>query len=131
MNRIPCLVLAVLLFVLSGCSTPQPHNQTNNFYTFDHTGIVEITATSQMSENVNNIVVSEENIEALLNKLDSLCLTPVDDGKKFKGWQYLFVIEYDDGNIIKISLSEEQVNINGQIYTTTLYHSDDFLTYFN
>lgn len=84
-----------------------------------------------MSDPVKNVVITKENAERFLNQVEELCLLPKDTDDNKKGWEYLFVVKYDDGSTTSISLSEEKIKIDGIVYKTTLYHSDDFLTYFD
>ena len=50
-----------MLFVLSGCSSQQPNNQTDDYYKFNRAGIAEIEGTSQMSDPVKKVVITKEN----------------------------------------------------------------------
>ena len=126
MKKTLYFVFAVVLFVLLGCSS----KQNSKYYKFNRAGITEIEGTSLMSEDVNNKVIPTEKVEEILNKIEELYLKPA-NGNDTKGWQYLFVVKYNDGSNIVVSLSEQQVKIDGEFYTTTLYISNDFLIYFN
>ena len=126
MKKILYFVFAVVLFVLLGCSS----KQNSEYYKFNRAGITEIEGTSLMSEDVNNKVIPTEKVEEILNKIEELYLKPANEND-IKGWQYLFVVKYNDGSNIVLSLSEQQVKIDGEFYATTLYNSNDFLIYFN
>lgn len=131
MKKLACFAIAMLLFVLSGCSSQQPNNQTDDYYKFNRAGISEIEGTSQMSDPVKNVVITKENAESFLNQVEELCLQPTGTNDNSKGWEYLFVVKYDDGSTTSITLSEGKIDIDGKVYKTTLYRSNDFSTYFD
>ena len=130
MKKLLCIVLAMFIFVLSGCSAVSSPENKDDYYKVNCTGVTEVTGTSQMSDPVKNVVLSSENIERLLKQIDELCLQPTGTSDNTKGWEYLFVIKYDDGGTTSITLSEGKIEIDGKIYKTTLYKSSDFLSYF-
>ena len=130
MKKIVCFALAIMLFVLSGCSSQQPNNQTDDYYKFNRAGIAEIEGTSQMSDPVKKVVITKENAERLLNQVEELCLQPTGTNNNTKGWEYFFAIKYDDGSTISITLSEGKIDIDGKVYKTDLYQSKDFSAYF-
>lgn len=130
MKKIVCFALAIMLFVLSGCSSQQPNNEAGDYYKFNRAGIAEIEGTSQMSDPVKNVVITKENAESFLNQVEELCLQPTGTIDNSKGWEYLFVVKYDNGNTTSITLSEGKIDIDGKIYKTDLYQSNDFLEYF-
>lgn len=99
-------------------------------FEFSRDGITEVTGTSQMSDPVANVVLPKSSVEKLLNQIEELCLQPTDADDDKKGWEYLFVVKYDNGSTISISLSEENIKIDGNVYKTTQYKSNDFLVYF-
>lgn len=131
MKKIICFALAIMLFVLSGCSSQQPNNQTDDYYKFNRAGIAEIEGTSQMSDPVKKVVITKENAERFLNQVEELCLQPTGTNNNTKGWEYFFAIKYDDGSTTSFTLSEGKIEIDGKVYKTDLYHSNDFLTYFD
>ena len=102
----------------------------SDFFEFNRNGITEVTGTSQMSDPVVTVVLTKSNVEKLLNQVEELCLLPADADDNKKGWEYLFVVKYDDGSTTSISLSEEKIKIDGKVYQTTLYKSNDFSAYF-
>ena len=130
MKKIICFALAIMLFVLSGCSSQQPNNQTDDYYKFNRAGIAEIEGTSQMSDPVKKVVITKENAERFLNQVEELCLQPTGTNNNTKGWEYFFAIKYDDGSTISITLSEGKIDIDGKIYKTNLYKASDFAAYF-
>lgn len=105
--------------------------QTDDYYKVDRTGVTEVTGTSQMSDPVAKVVLTGNNIEKFLKQIDELYLQPTDADDDKKGWEYFFVVKYDNGSSIQISLSEGKVTIDGKVYKTTLYRSNDFSTYFD
>lgn len=130
MKKIVCFALAIMLFVLSGCSSQQPNNQTDDYYKFSRAGIAEIEGTSQMSDPVKKVVITKENAERFLNQVEELCLQPTGTNNNTKGWEYFFAIKYDDGSTTSITLSEGKIDIDGKVYKTDLYQSKDFSAYF-
>lgn len=99
-------------------------------FEFNRNGITEVTGTSQMSDPVANVVLPKSSVEKLLNQIEELCLQPTDADDDKKGWEYLFAVKYDDGSTTSISLSEEKIKIDGKVYETDLYQSNDFSAYF-
>lgn len=102
----------------------------SDFFEFNRNGITEVTGTSQMSDPVVNVVLPKSSVEKLLNQVEELCLLPTDDDDNKKGWEYLFVVKYDDGSTTSVSLSEEKIKIDEKVYETDLYQSNDFSVYF-
>ena len=100
-------------------------------YKIDRTGVTEITATSQMSDPVANVVLTGTDVENFLNQIDELCLQPTGTSDTTKGWEYYFVVKYDDGGTTSITLSEGKIEIDGQVYMTDLYQPSAFSTYFD
>lgn len=131
MKKTLCIVVALFIFALTGCSSTPRNEYTDNYYKFNRKGITEVTGTSQMSDPIKNAAIPMENVEGLLNKIEELCLQPTDAESDVKGWEYLFVVKYDDGHITQISLSDKLVKIDGVFYKTTLYHSNNFLEFFD
>ena len=101
------------------------------FYKFNRTGITEITGTSQMSDPVKKVVLPSASVEKFVKQIEELCLQPTGTDDNAKGWEYFFAIKYDDGSTTSITLSEGKINIDGKVYKTTLYRSNDFSTYFD
>ena len=130
MKKIICFALAIMLFVLSGCSSQQPNNQTDDYYKFNRAGIAEIEGTSQMSDPVKKVVITKENAERFLNQVEELCLQPTGTNNNTKGWEYFFAIKYDDGSTTSFTLSEGKIEIDGKVYKTNLYKASDFEAYF-
>ena len=130
MKKIVCFALAIMLFVLSGCSSQQSNNQTDDYYKFNRAGIAEIEGTSQMSDPVKKVVITKENAERFLNQVEELCLQPTGTNNNTKGWEYFFAIKYDDGSTTSITLSEGKIDIDGKIYKSNLYKASDFAAYF-
>ena len=130
MKKLLCIVVALFMLALLGCSSSSPDKQTDDYYRVNRTGITEVIGTSQMFDPVKNFILPSVSVEKLLKQIDDLCLQPtgIDDDKK--GWEYYFVIKYDDGSTVSITLSEGRVTIDGEIYKTTLYQSNDFAVYF-
>lgn len=121
------LIFVIILTLAASCVK---QNVENNSYTFDSSGIEEIRGTSQMLENVKSVVLSDEEIPKLLEQLDSLLLEETEEKNEHKGWEFFFLIKYHDGRSVNINLSKEQIVIDGFVYHTERYHSDDFLIYF-
>lgn len=117
------------MLALTGCSSA-PSEQTDNYYKFDRSGITEISATSQMADQVKKIVISKEDAQAFLDKVEQLRLTPADTENDAKGWDYFFVIKYDSGKETQISFLKEIIKIDDEAYKSDLYKSETFLTYF-
>ena len=131
MKKILCIVLAMFIFVLSGCSSASSPENKDDYYNVNRTGITEVTGTSQMSDPVMKVVLTGNDVEKFLKQIDELRLQPTGTNDDTKGWEYYFVVKYDDGGTTSITLSEEKIEIDGKVYKTTLYQSNAFLTYFN
>lgn len=129
MRKILCAVIFIV-FVTAGCGSAPSGNSANDYYKFNRSGITEITATSQMSNPVKTTVISKENAELLLNRLEELKLQPENTENDFKGWQYSFGIKYEYESTVQINLSEETTVIDGKNYKTDLYKADDFSEFF-
>lgn len=130
MKRLLCIFVAILIFALSGCSSASSPENKYDYYKVNRTGMTEVTGTSQMSDPVKDVVIPKESVEQLLNQIDGLHLQTTSQGNDVKGWEYLFTIKYEDGSTTQISLSEEVVKIDGDVYKTTLYKANDFAKYF-
>ncbi len=130
MKKIVCFALAMLLFVLSGCSSASSPENKDDYYEVNRTGVTEITGTAQMPNDVKKVVLTGDSVEKFLKQIDELRLQPTDADDNTKGWTYFFAIKYDDGSATSISLSEGKINIDGKIYKTDLYQSNDFSAYF-
>ena len=84
-----------------------------------------------MSDPVKKVGITKETAERFLNQVEELCLQPTGTNNNTKGWEYFFAIKYDDGSTTSFTLSEGKIEIDGKVYKTDLYHSNDFLTYFD
>lgn len=130
MKKSGSLVLLACLLIVSSCFILRANNKANAVYRFNRTGILEITGTAQLPENVKNTVVPAEKTEELIDQLEGLVLKATDEKNDSKGWEYSFTIVYEEGKTVSISLSEEKIVIDGYIYRTNRYDFDDFLAYF-
>lgn len=129
MRKILCAVI-LIVFVTAGCGAAPSGNSADGYYKFNRSGITEITAASQMSNPVKTTVISKENADRLLNRLEELKLQPENTENDLKGRQYLFSIKYEDESTVQITLSEETVIIGGTNYETDLYKAENFSEYF-
>lgn len=114
-----------LLFLATSCVA-----KSNKYFVTNRTDITEIKGTAQASDSVKTAVIANENKAVLCDKIDSLQLIETDKKADTKGWEYLFNITYSDGNTISISLSAEQITIDGYIYTSKSYDSSKFDEFF-
>lgn len=130
MKRLLCIVVAMFIFVLSGCSSASSPENKDDCYKVNRTGVTEVTGSSQMSDPVKDVVIPKESVEQHLNQIDGLHLQATSQGNAVKGWEYLFTIKYDDRSTTQISLSEEKIKIDEKVYETDLYQSNDFSVYF-
>ena len=130
MKKLLCIVLAMFIFVLSGCSAVSSPENKDDYYKVNRTGVTEITGTAQMPDDVKKIVLTGDSVEKFLKQIDELSLQPTGDDDNTKGWTYFFAIKYDDGSATSITLSEWKINIDGKIYKTSLYKANDFAAYF-
>lgn len=131
MKKLLCIVVVIFILVLSGCSSASSNRETDDYYKVNRTGVTEVTGTSQMSDPVKKVVLPNASVEKFLKQIDELYLQPTDADDKEKGWEYYFFVKYDDGSTTSITLSEGKINIDGKVYKTTLYQSNDFSTYFD
>lgn len=102
----------------------------DDYYKIDRTGVTEVTGTSQMSDPVAKVVLTGTDAENFLKQIDELCLQHTGTSDNTKGWEYFFVVKYDDGGTTSITLAEKKIDIDGKVYKTSLYKSDDFAMYF-
>ena len=130
MKKLLCIVIAIFILALTGCSPAASDEKTDGYYKFEGIGITEIVGTSTMSDPVVKVVLTNANAEMLLKQLDALYLQPTNIDDDTKGWEYFFLIKYDDGSTTSVTLSEGKINIDGKVYKTNLYRSSDFLSYF-
>ena len=130
MKKLLCIVLAMFICVLSGCSSASSPENKDDYYKVNRTGITEVTGTSQMSDPVMKVVLTGNDVEKFLKQIDELCLQPTGTSDNAKGWEYLFVVKYDNGSTASITLSEGKIDIDGKVYKTDLYQSNDFSVYF-
>lgn len=124
MKKIGCFLLAMVFLALSGCSAFQKT-------VFPREGIAEITGTSQMTAPVRTAVLSAGQTEELLTRIEGLGLEPTGEKNDRKGWEYSFVVRYEDGREISIVLSEETAVIDEVVYRAARYRADDFSAYFD
>lgn len=130
MRKLLCVVVALFIFMLSGCSSASSPDNKDTDYKINRVGVTEVSGTSQMSDPVKDVVIPKESVEQLLNQIEGLHLQATDQDSAVKGWDYLFNVKYDDGSTTQISLSGEAVKVDGKVYKTTLYKANDFSTYF-
>ena len=88
-------------------------------------GIEQITVSTQTTGQKQDVVIENEKIEDLINKLNSYSLKEITD-EKDKGWQYLFKIEKKDEEITMISFMDHKVKVNDIVYEVGDYNIDDF-----
>ena len=124
MKKIGCFLLAMVFLALSGCSASQKT-------VLPHEGIAEITGTSQMTAPVRTAVLSAGQTEEFLTRIEGLGLEPTGEKNDRKGWEYFFVLRYEDGRSISIVLSEEAAVIDEVVYRAARYRADDFSSYFD
>ena len=124
MKKIGCFLLAMVFLALSGCSAFQKTGLPRD-------GIAEITGTSQMSDPVRTAVLSAGQAEEFLTRIEGLGLEPTGEKTDQKGWEYSFVVRYEDGRSISIVLSEEAAVVDEVVYRAARYRADDFSSYFD
>lgn len=121
------LLIVSLLLVISACSKSNDANEITK--TVNEKNIIEVTVSTQMTTQKQDIVLNENDWGKLLDKLSSYSLKRVDDEKK-NGWEYLFKIKQKDDVITLISFMENQVIVNGTVYEVKDYDKEDFLYLF-
>ena len=115
----------LITILLSSCS------KNNTPYNLNRTKIKEIRGTTQMTTPVKTVSIPKESFENFFNKTDALQLKSKNKKNDIKGWQYYFVITYENGETVSISLLENQATIDGYAYNMTNYNADDFSVFFN
>ena len=88
-------------------------------------GIEQITVSTQTTGQKQDVVIENEKIEDLINKLNSYSLKEITN-EKDKGWQYLIKIEKKDEEITMISFMDHKVKVNDIVYEVGDYNIDDF-----
>lgn len=123
---IAALTLA-LLMVIASCSRSHEENEILKAIAVED--IVEITASTQITDQKQDTVLEREEWEDFLDKLNSLSLRRTTQ-EMGNGWQYLFRIEQKEDVVTLIIFSEDKVKIGETVYQADGYREDDFLYLF-
>ncbi|MBQ7245542.1 MAG: hypothetical protein IJS33_01305 [Firmicutes bacterium] len=119
--------LVSLLLVVSACSKSNAANEITKIV--NEKNIIDITVSTQMTTQKQDIVLNENDWGKLLDKLSSYSLNRVDDENE-NGWEYLFEIKQKDDVITLISFMGNRVIVNGTVYEVKDYNKEDFLYLF-
>lgn len=103
-------VLILLLFLLSACSP-----SVDEILVIDPSAVSAITATTQMKEGTERKGLSEAETESFIGLFNSLELKNTGLKNRKKGWQYLFSVQMEDGELIQITLVDGKIDVNGYI----------------
>lgn len=116
-------VVMMSLVLLVGCTSDNSGDKKSMSINLE--GIEQITVSTQTTGQKQDVVIENEKIEDLINKLNSYSLKEITD-EKDKGWQYLFKIEKKDGKITIISFMDHKVKVDDIVYEVGDYNMDDF-----
>lgn len=122
-RTISILAVAVAYLLLLGCTSKKTDVRIN--MNIDPKGIKEITASSQMTNPKQDIVLEKDQVEELVKKLNSYSLKEIQDEDK-KGWQYAFTIERKEDDKTQISFIDHTVQVNDKKYEVKDYKPEDF-----
>lgn len=111
------------LVLLVGCASDNSGDKKSMNINLE--GIEKITVSTQTTGQKQDVVVENEKIEDLINKLNSYSLKEITN-EKDKGWQYLIKIEKKDEEITMISFMDHKVKVNDIVYEVGDYNIDDF-----
>ncbi|MFN2938849.1 hypothetical protein ACKX2D_07335 [Lachnospiraceae bacterium YH-ros2226] len=122
-RTISILAVAVAYLLLLGCTSNK--TDVSSTMNIDPKGIEEITASSQMSNPKQDIVLKKDQVEELVKKLNSYSLKEIQDDDK-KGWQYAFTIERKGDDKTQISFIDHTVQVDDKTYEVKDYKPEDF-----
>lgn len=122
-----CVFLALVLAIsISSCSL-----ENTNTFNLNADEIKEIVGTSQMSDPViTKTFTDDETIGEITNVVNSLNLTNTNNVGELKGWQYYFVVRYNNGEEITLAFSENNILIDGIVFDALSYDPKLFYPYF-
>jgi major membrane immunogen (membrane-anchored lipoprotein) len=104
-------VLVLLMFMLSGCSPSG-----DEVLVIDPSRVSGITGTTQMKVGTERKGLSENETESFIELINSLELKNTGLKNRKKGWQYLFTVQMEDGEIIQITVADGKIVVNGYFY---------------
>jgi hypothetical protein len=117
------LAVTAAYLLLLGCTSNKPNVSIT--MKIDPKDIEQITASSQMTDPKQDIVLEKDQVEELVKKLNSYPLQEIQDEGK-KGWQYAFTIERTGDDNTQISFTDHTVQVNDKTYEVKEYKPEDF-----
>ena len=129
------LVLCMLFGVLCACTKPEnpetpEEPSTPSLPEFKRDGITKITAKSQMTDPLKTADIKPSDFDALLSKIESLCVEPLDIKEPYFGWEYYFLIEYENSEPVLVTSLVNQIKVDGVYYSAPHYTPSVFEDYF-